>query len=241
MLGICITGLWREVPVFKDTKTFGANAFLPHALAVQIGSHGAFDMIVTVHEAVGVEVQGYLPWSSCNIFVEVECGNNPVKRTCVRNDAKYNEQFKLQIEAADDTILVRLKDQDVFGTYSVGYASINITRDIIEQGFPDRQEFTISAGEHDRLRFGKHKAVIVLSFHATEYFAAVPVDETQKMATRQGLERQWSSKNYGAVSYLKRVEFNPSAKLAKEVEEDPFRTKTNSMMDPMRSHSMDRH
>jgi hypothetical protein len=225
MLGVCITGLWREVPVFKDTKTFGANTFLPHALAVQIGSHGAFDMIVSVHEAVGVEVQGLLPWSSSNIFVEIECGNNPVKRTCVRHDAKFNEQFKIQIEPADETILVRLKDQDVFGTFSVGYASINISRDIIEKGFPDRGEFPISAGEHDRLRFGKHKAIIILSFHASEYFQAVPVDATQKMATRTEIDRQWASKNYGAVSFLKKVEFNPSAKIAKEAEEDPFRTK----------------
>lgn len=228
ILGICITGLWREVPVFKDTKTFGANTILPHALAVQIGSHGAFDMIVTVHETVGVEVQGSLPFSRSNIFVEIECGSNPVKRTCVKSDAIFNEQFKLQIEPQDETVLVRLKDQDVFGTFSVGYTSINISRDIIEKGFPDRQEFPISAGENDRLRFGKKKAVIVISFHATEYFHAVPVDETKKMATRQEVDRQWSSKHYGAVGFLKKVEFNPSARISKEVEEDPFRTKPNN-------------
>lgn len=216
LLGCCVTGFWKDF-VPDDTKTFGIRAFLPHVLAVQIGTHGNFDLIVTVHQAVGIEVQGHMPWKRSDTFIEIECGNNPVKRTCVRNDGKFNEQFKLQVAAADEGILLRIKDQDVFGTSDIGFVYVDIQKDIIDAGFPRRREFDVEAGENDKLRWGKNKAALLLSFDYTDdYPRVLRHDEKRQTERHQDLEQQWSSKNYGAVSFLSKLEFNPTVKIAKE-------------------------
>lgn len=219
LLGVCATGVWRDL-IPKDTKTFGASAILPHSIAVQLGGHGQFDMIVTVHKAIGVEVHGYLPWQSKSLFAEVECGSNPVKRTCVQSDANFNEQFKLRIEPTDECILVRIKDQDLFGIVSVGYASVNITKDVIEAGFPKNSRFPINARENDRLRYGKSKAMVELSFQQDLVRSAGEEDaaRSQKMDSRP--ERNWSTKSYGAVNFLQKVEFNPAARVPKDAPDE---------------------
>lgn len=223
VFGCCLTGFWKDV-LPDDNRTFGVGALLPHALAVQIGGHGNFDLILTVHEAVGVEVQGRMPWQRADTYIEVECGNNPVKRTCVKSDGKFNEQFKLQVAGSDQAMVLRIKDQDVFGARDVGFVYVDIQKDIIGEGFPWRKEFMIEAGENDRLRWGKNKAFIVLSFDYTEeYPHALRSEASRSMKSRQEQEKQWASKGYGAVSFLSQLEFNTQAKIAKE--DDHFRTK----------------
>lgn len=222
--GCCITGLWKNL-LPEDTKTWGIGALLPHSLAVQIGAHGNFEVIVTIHEAVGIEVQGQLPWRKADTYIEVECGQNPVKRTCVKNDGKFNEQFKFQVTAADENMIVRLKDQDIFGASDIGYVYVDIQKDIIGEGFPWRKEFPVEAGENDRLRYGNSKAYMVLSFDYTEdYPPMLRTDDKSSQKARQDMESQ--SQNYGAVSFLTNLEFNTNVKMAKE--EDSFRTQDRS-------------
>uniref|UniRef100_A0A7S4S290 C2 domain-containing protein n=1 Tax=Alexandrium monilatum TaxID=311494 RepID=A0A7S4S290_9DINO len=218
-LGCCVTGFWRDL-LPSNTTTFGAEQFLPHALAVQIGSHGHFDLVVTVNEVANVEVQGRMPWMWPELYAEVACGSNPVKRTCVRTDGKFNEQFKLKIAPTDDFLIVRLKDQDVFGSRDVGYVCVNIHRDILEPGFPWQKEFPIEAGEHDKLRWNERKAaMVVLSFDYTEDYPAVLRGNATaggREESRKGLEKQWGSANYGAVNYLSKLEFNTAMKISQE-------------------------
>lgn len=216
LLGCLVTGFWKDM-IPDDAKSFGVGSVLPHSVAAQLGGHGTFDLIVTIHEARNVDVTNRMPWRSPDIFVEVECGHNPIKRTCVKNDCKFNEQFKLQVTAADETLLVRLKDQDVFGATSVGYFCINIQQDILDEGFPWQKQFLIVAGEKDRLRWTKEKAVLFMSFDYTEsYPKSLREDDSASLESRRATESQWhNEEGYGAVSFISRLEFNPDMKIAK--------------------------
>mmetsp|Transcript_102379 Transcript_102379/g.285261 ORF Transcript_102379/g.285261 Transcript_102379/m.285261 type:complete len:298 (-) Transcript_102379:103-996(-) len=222
--GCCVTGFWRDL-LPSNTSTFGAEQLLPHALAVQIGGHGHFDLVLTVHEATGVEVQGRMPWMKAETYIEVVCGSNPVKRTCVNADGKFNEQFKLKITPSDDILVVRLKDQDVFGARDVGYVCVDIQKDIIDAGFPWQKRFTIEAGEHDKLRWKEVKAIIILSFDYTEDY---PTELRggdgggSRTASQKDLTRQWNSSNYGAVNYLSTLEFNTSMQLSRDADDTQF-------------------
>mmetsp|Transcript_121169 Transcript_121169/g.354136 ORF Transcript_121169/g.354136 Transcript_121169/m.354136 type:complete len:297 (-) Transcript_121169:8-898(-) len=217
-LGCCLTGFWRDL-LPSNTSTFGAEQILPHALAVQIGSHGHFDLVVTVHEAQDVEVQGRMPWMRPEIYIEVACGSNPVKRTCVKTDGKFNEQFKLKITPSDDYIIARVKDQDVFGARDVGYVCVDVQRDVVDAGFPWQKRFAIEAGENDKLRWNENKAAIVLSFDYTEDYPAVlraAAGGKGREASRQDLDQKWNSMNYGAVNYLSKLEFNTAMKMEQD-------------------------
>lgn len=214
-LGCCLTGFWRDM-IPDDAKSFGVGSVLPHSVAAQMGAHGTFDMIVTVHECQNVDVTQRMPWRSADLFVEMECGTNPIKRTCVKTDQRFNEQFKLQVKAADETLLVRIKDQDIFGATSVGYCCINIQQDILNQGFPWQKRFNVVAGEKDRLRWSAVKPVLIMSFDYTEaYPKSLREDDSQSLETRREQDSQWQDKHYGAVNFLSQLEFNTNMKVAK--------------------------
>jgi len=210
IVGCCATGLWKSF-VPEDTRTFGVGALLPHSLAVQIGSHGDFDLVVTIHEASGIAVQGHMPWSRSNSFVELQCGGNPVKRTCVKSDGKFNEQFKFRVTAHDQGIMMKVMEQEMVGAASVGYTYVDIQRDVIDQSFPSRKEYFIEAGENDRLRHGgSSKARLILSFDYTEDY---PWGLRTHGAPGRG---QAMDSKYGAVNFLTQIEFNPNAQVAQE-------------------------
>lgn len=216
VLGGCLTGFWRDL-LPNNTSTFGAEQILPHALAVQIGSHGHFDLVITVHEASDVEVQGRMPWMPPELYAEVVCGANPVKRTCVKTDGKFNEQFKLKVTPSDGFLVVKIKDQDVFGSRDVGYVCVDIQKDVVEAGFPWQRRFAIEAGEKDVLRWKENKAVIVLSFDYTEDYPSAlrgGAADVGRQASQKDLQQQWGSGNYGAVNYLSKLEFNTGMKIS---------------------------
>lgn len=206
-IGCCTTGSWRDL--FSAQDGTAQSLLLPHTLASQVGGHGHFDLIITVHKAVGLEVQGQMPWSSLDVYAEVECGSNPVKRTCVRPDGRFEEQFKLHVQATDRSMLVRLKNQGVFGTVDVGYVHIDIQADIVDAGSQQMRAFEIEAGEGDKLRWTKPRAQLILSF---DLIGAEGVARFgNPFDTGKDLESQ--SKSYGAVDYISRLEFNPNARL----------------------------
>jgi len=211
VLGCCATGSWRDV--LQGPEGAQAGLLLPHALAAHVGGHGHFDLIVTVHRVVGVQVQGQMPWSPVHVYAEVECGENPVKRTCVRPDGRFEEQFKLHVQAMDSTILVRLKSQGVFGTVDVGYVHIDIQSDIVDAGSLREKVFEIEAGEGDTLRWTKPRAYLTLSFdlggaESAARRAASPFDTHKDPGGHSS-----SHVKYGAVDFISRLEFNTDARM----------------------------
>lgn len=218
--GCCLTGAWRDFGP-KDTRTFEGQmkALMPHALALNAGFHGKFQMIVTIHEVKNVHMQFKLPWSRMDTYVELECGKNPVKRTCVKMDGIFNEQFKIEVRAVDESVLFRVRNQDVFGSTDLGYACVDIQHDIIDKSFPCAQEYPIEAGAGDKMRFDENAAsVIVLSFDVTEDYP-VPIDNQAVTAEKRhyrdaNLDTEWNSANYGTVNFLSQLEFNPALRLS---------------------------
>lgn len=199
LLGCCATGFWRDVlPSHSDKISFAS--MLPHSVAVHVGGHGSFTVILTVHEAKDVAVHGRF-WNTPEMYIDIECGSNPVKRTCVKKDGRFGEQFRVDVDALDKTILLRLKDQDVFGSQSIGYVCVDIQRDLLdaEHPFPKRKAFEIDAGQGDVLRWASGaKPVLVLSFQQPE----------EHRAAREKLKLNMNSTGYGAVDFLKSVQFD---------------------------------
>lgn len=217
VVGCCATGSWRDAFAAQDGA--GQGLLLPHALASQVGGHGHFDLIVTVHRAIGVEVQGQMPWSPPQIYAEVECGSNPVKRTCARNDGRFEEPFKLHVQPTDRSILIKLKSQGIFGIVDVGYVHIDIQNDIVDADTTHDKRFEIQAGEGDRLRWTKPRAELSISFNLVGADgAARPGDP---FSTHEDLQSH--GKSYGAVSFISKLEFNPDARM--EHGEDTIHTR----------------
>lgn len=220
VIGCCMSGFWRDW--LPSEQHGGLTAMLPHAVAVQLGGHGNFKLIITVHEVKNIRVQGRMPWSSPNLYVEIECGNNPVKRTCVKQDMQWGEQFKMQVTALDRSIFVNLKDQEVFGSATVGYVCVDIQNQILAPldgiPFPCRREFDIEAGEFDAIQWTDQKASIVLSFDRVPEERSGGADEQDQVRAdyRADVENQWNQ-NYGAVQFLKQLEFNPKVQIEREV------------------------
>lgn len=220
-VGGLITGFWRDL-LPGDGRTFGLGSLVPHSVAVKLGSHGKFDLILTVHEAVGVRVQGHMPWRRADLYVEIECGSNPPKRTCVKANNKFNEQFKLEVNSGDEGILLRIKDQDIFGASNVGYVYVDIQDDIINAGFPLQKEFVVEAGESDWLRWSEKKAHLILSFDYTEEYPSSAVsDAASRSRAKRDFRSHLSSRGYGAVSFLTQLEFNRHERIERTLEAPP--------------------
>lgn len=170
--GCCITGLWRYA--IPDRVVAHAVDAVPAPIAFALGDHGAFTLIVTVHEITGktgiMSRLGNQLGAGSFTFVQVNCGTNPVKQTCAKPDLKYNEQFKVKVKALDAGVFFTIKDQDIFGTTEVGQVNINIKRDIIDKKFPrDPVHYAItnragSLKDHADVK-------LKLSFHCTNDYA----------------------------------------------------------------------
>lgn len=210
-IGILASGLYREF-VPKDLAKYGVAALLPKPLTAQFGEHGDFTLILTVQEVRNVRVRGLMPWANADMYVEVECGVNPIKRTCVKADGVFNEQFRIQVNSLDDSILLRLKDQDVFGSTDIGYVCLNIENDICKAGFPWQQEFYLEAFENHKLLFNdKKRAALVLSFdHLSDYMSVgKPVKDHDQI--NKTLAKEWNT--YGSLHFLSQTQFNTDAQL----------------------------
>lgn len=223
LFGCCVTGFWKDF-LPKD-PTFGATNLVPHGLAVQMGMHGNFTLVLTVARIEGVQVQGHMPWRKPDIFLEVECGVNPIKRTCVNNAGEFNEQFRLDVKAADESIVIKIRDQDVFGFTDIGHVCVDIQKSIIDSKFGHGKdvEFDIEAGENDKLRRPRppDKARLLLRFDHTDDYPQLlrdPSTVQRNQANRDKNESEWKTKeaddtNYGAVSFLSKMEFNTHMKI----------------------------
>lgn len=215
LIGCFMSGLWRQLFIGYRLPVLGS--LLPQNVAAAMGSHGDFTLIVTIHEVKNLEVRGYLPWiMKPDIYVQIDCGKNPPKRTCVKRNCQYNEQFKLEVNAADDTIMLWVLDQDVFGSDKIGYVALNIQKDIIEAGFPARQRHVLEAQEDCNIQWAQGQASIIVSYDHTEDYAeslrpkevrAHEVRREEEGEKRRLLETVPNARNYDAVKYLSQREY----------------------------------
>mmetsp|Transcript_41648 Transcript_41648/g.107782 ORF Transcript_41648/g.107782 Transcript_41648/m.107782 type:complete len:271 (+) Transcript_41648:140-952(+) len=204
LLGGLATGFWNDVLGAFTNKTVD-HIPVPHVVASAFGKHGRVDVIMTIHEARNVQVQ-QLPWQQVNLFCEVTCGKNPVKRTCVKTDGKFMETFKLQIRQSDENIAIKLKNQDVFGDSSVGFVVLPIQKDILDAGFPRSVPYELQANHGDRLeRKTLERAVLVVSFD--------PSQERLAENSHIDIKTSMASQHYGSVAFLPDLEFNPNVRM----------------------------
>mmetsp|Transcript_41925 Transcript_41925/g.96204 ORF Transcript_41925/g.96204 Transcript_41925/m.96204 type:complete len:281 (+) Transcript_41925:95-937(+) len=165
--GTCMSGLYMEF-LPRDARRYGASAYLPEKVLAMGADHGDVTIVVTVHSIQDLHIKGLLPWASPDIYVEVQCGTNPPKRTCVKPDRIFNEKFRLNIKALDDSIQLRVKDQDLFGSASVGFVLLSVTKDVLplitKEKAREKVAFPLAALENDKLQFTEKPAQLILSF-----------------------------------------------------------------------------
>eukprot|EP00397_Hematodinium_sp_SG-2012_P045495 GEMP01051116.1.p1 GENE.GEMP01051116.1~~GEMP01051116.1.p1 ORF type:complete len:312 (+),score=66.13 GEMP01051116.1:318-1253(+) len=147
----------------------------------------SFSIYVTIHEVINVaSSEGLLSYlgKKNDSFIEMLVGRKlqkddafmpnkatPVKRTCVQISGVFDEVFKLQVEPRDDTLELRLMDQDVVGDDIVGIADINISREIIGEGFPQKKGYKLMYQDGFLWGGGMRKTgVIIISFDPGEDF-----------------------------------------------------------------------
>jgi len=181
LLGFFTFGPGRSV-----IKTAIKKNYPPDAERLKYGlGMTTFSIYMTVHEVRNVtSSEGIFSYfgKANDSYVEVRVGrklgakdnftpnyHNPVKRTCVQQNGKFGEGFKLNIDPRDDCIEVRLMDQDFAGDDIVGTAEINISNEIIGQGFPQTKGYKIM--HKDSVLWGgtmRKTGVIILSFEVGE-------------------------------------------------------------------------
>jgi len=141
-----------------------------------------FSLHMTIHEVRNVaSSDGILAWfgKGTDSYAEVRVGRklhkkdnftpnilNPVKRTCVEQKGRFEEEFKLVIRPTDDTLEVRLMDQDIAADDTVGTAYIDISKDIIAHGFPQQKGYFLM--QKDSILWGgtlRRTGTILISFN----------------------------------------------------------------------------
>lgn len=218
-LTCCLVGAYKDC--LPDINAMlDATAIVPPIISHAVCKHGQFTLIVTVHRLEGMQGMGGLfPWSNPDTYVSIECGHNPIKRTCVKNSLKYEEQFRLSITPKDEHIVVKALDQDIFGAQLLGYLNLDVDEDVIGHGFPQEQTFKLEMGGKSDRTGGK--TVIVLSFDYTDDYPLAAqqahVKNFPHMAQRrkERLMRSrdlWQSKNYGSCQHLETLSFNTDVK-----------------------------
>jgi predicted RNA binding protein YcfA (HicA-like mRNA interferase family) len=123
-----------------------------------------FDLYVTIHKIQNMynsldPIGIFGSDNALNYYVEVKAGRklgdggifqmlkNAAKRTCTNNGGVFEEMFHFIISPTDNTLRITVKDQDLFDEFDMGYADINITNQIVNQGFPQKRAFKLTAGK----------------------------------------------------------------------------------------------
>lgn len=131
----------RLLPGYNDVfspermhKGWHAGDILPHSAAKYMTdgkAHGAFTLDVTVRMAHQVTIGGMMAVVRSAPYVEVHCGSNPVKRTCVDPNMQWNETFRLKISPHDEMIKLILFNQDLFGEKVLGQVTMELEHDVM--------------------------------------------------------------------------------------------------------------
>jgi hypothetical protein len=145
-----------------------------------------FSLHVTVHSLRNtINTEGILSFfgKKNDSFIEIKCGRqldddaeffqgkNPPKRTCVSHTETFEETFIFNVSPTDNALIVTLYDQDIIGDDLVGEAWIDITKEILEAGFPQKRGYKLIREEG--LLFGTNKkktGTIIMSFSPGDGF-----------------------------------------------------------------------
>lgn len=230
LIGCCTTSLWREMPFLKRQHGQAAIGGGMFEGLLSVNAHPKLKLLLTLHRVENVHVQGRM-MSNANLYCEVVCGTNPLKKTCVNQDGIFNESFKLEVRPQDENIAIKFKDQEVFGSGSVGYALIDVDDDIWEPvgggaKFPKHKKIAIQAEEGDSLSFhnktrekdavksDSKRPVVVVSITHLEAITQEIENQLNEDIEKQDLEgavvgsSAKQSENYGTLQYLSRVEYD---------------------------------
>jgi len=159
--------------------------------ATRVGTLGltqTFSMHVTVHGIRNtINTEGIMSFfgKKNDSFIQIRCGRqisedsdfypgaNPPKRTCVSQTGTFEETFNIMVHPTDNILNVDLYDQDMIGDDLVGTARIEITPEVLQGGFPQKQGFKLF--KEEGLVFGataKKTGTVILSFSPGDGFPA---------------------------------------------------------------------
>lgn len=212
LMGCCLVGAWRDcVPDEEAMHGFMTGA-VPSTMKASLFDHGDFEMIITVHKAENLHhLAGLMSWitGQRDYYVAIFSGVNPPKSTVVKKDLIWNEQFKINVKAADKEITLKLLDQDTFGSEEVGYVSLQIKEDIIDAGFPQQARYKLELGGKGGKIRGKDHPSFILSFDYTTDFPRASIRPTVEAERNKRLNQ--SRSQWGEMKYIAEPSATPQA------------------------------
>lgn len=130
--------------------------------------HSPFVLIITVHRVTAIDEEKLcgVGAGSRDTFVQVKCGINPPKSTCVKTDGVWNESFKMNVRRKDKSVMVVLLDQNIFGDSVLGQVTLDIDDDIVDRGFPHKEKYKVEVTSTEK---EAPKAMLELSFDQQDF------------------------------------------------------------------------
>eukprot|EP00927_Polykrikos_kofoidii_P067436 TRINITY_DN62933_c0_g1_i1.p1 TRINITY_DN62933_c0_g1~~TRINITY_DN62933_c0_g1_i1.p1 ORF type:complete len:281 (+),score=43.84 TRINITY_DN62933_c0_g1_i1:163-1005(+) len=213
-IGCCVTGFWKDTCRNSLPTSKSLEAMVQRGLAPVAEGRSDFTLILTIHKAENVGVQGRL-WQQPDLYVEVSCGNNPVKRTCVKRDGHFNEQFKLHVRSSDHCLTLKVLDQNMFGSTGCGFIALDIQDDIIAKGFPKNRQHPLDADTDDALKFSPRASGSGDKSTPSLYLSFQPVGGSSETAGSSNWGDRKSGDNYGAVAFVQQCDFSVDAEVGR--------------------------
>lgn len=142
-------------------QTAGASLTPPEWKRWRATGFSSWDMYVTVHRCQNAfnprEVLGIVPAfmkTPPSNFVTIKVGreldqdkfllrSNPVKKTCTSLENIFEEVFHFYVTPTDESMRVTVWDQRCFSTKKLGSVDINLTKEVLEAGFPQNKGFRL--------------------------------------------------------------------------------------------------
>lgn len=188
-IGAILSGfLWD---VRDSVRKNGTGLHVPSVVSKVMGNHGDMSFVLTVHRVQGIRSNGRV-FTKPSLFVTVQCGKYPPKSTCVRNDGVFDEEFRIDVRGEDESMLLRVMDQDFLGETLLGVAPIKIQEEIVDAGFPVEARFPVTLGHAGDMK--GDGAEIVLSF------AQDLEDPQQRRDLILQTQAMSTAKHYGSIN-----------------------------------------
>lgn len=217
IVGCCIVGAWKDC--IPDADHIDLTTAVPKNMQAAMFAHGEFTLILTVHEVQNLGASGGIwPFGKPDYYTAVFCGKNPPKSTFTCGNLVWNEQFKINVTAKDRDITIKLLDQDVFKSEELGYVSLHIDQDIIQAGFPQRQEHKIELVGGKAIGRGKKQPQFILSFDYTDDFprSSIRADVAQQKQQRiEQSQKEWNTQ-YGSCQKLMDLQFSTNVNATRD-------------------------
>eukprot|EP00929_Paragymnodinium_shiwhaense_P063981 TRINITY_DN32016_c0_g1_i1.p1 TRINITY_DN32016_c0_g1~~TRINITY_DN32016_c0_g1_i1.p1 ORF type:complete len:316 (+),score=58.95 TRINITY_DN32016_c0_g1_i1:202-1149(+) len=175
VIGCLATGFWETLIPAEGTGEKLFSALLPQGIAEDVGGHGGFDVIITIHEMRNVQVNNRL-FTRPEYFAEIECDGNPTKATIVKTKGfldkgpvVFNEQFRVRISPFCTNVIFVIRDQQLFSATAVAWVNVDVKEKILaqttkEKAFPSMVPLPLQGGSGYTLRHESEKAQLVVSF-----------------------------------------------------------------------------